>query len=124
MYIDDEKRPEYSFGSVTSNNIIITSRYNKIQELALMLHIADRLNRFEKPLVKEIWCDSKASSYTVTCYEYVSHQKMFRLGRAIDKILCDISGGHSGIAVENGINDDRIDVDPNWEEAYQPDSMN
>jgi hypothetical protein len=111
---DDERARTTPFDSVTVCGVILTSRYDKADELDLMARTIRGLPEDARRHVQSMWCDSKATyiymvelrpgSKTEALAEY--------MGKALEQeFLRRAPGGLNGIFV-----DDLAIIDPYWEE--------
>lgn len=112
--MDDEKRREYTFESVTSFGIKLWSRYNKIHELADLLLLTDTMHPHDRMCIKEMWIDSKACAvFNIEMHENLSKEKIIGIGNRINKILRYRPRGHNGVWLRSGNILEEIEPHPN-----------
>lgn len=93
--------------------VSITSRYNKADEFDTMAGMVRGVDEHLRPLIKSIFCDSKACSTYSIELERCSHREARAIADQLDQDCCKHDGGHNGIHVE-GANGGRLNVNPRW----------
>ena len=112
---DTEKVATTSIRAVTERGVSITSRYNKADEYELMLTMVRSLSWPLRDQVKSIFCDSKASVFTVSLRIW-NVDSARAIGRELEETVIACTGGHNGlfIAADFGDLEQCVEVQPNW----------
>lgn len=113
---DDEKVATTTFEGVLADDILVTSRYKKADEIELMVEMVDALPDEGRRMVRSIFCDSKAQHcYTIELTPAATIFDAERIAGMFETVCFGSKpGGHNGMYFEGSFG--RLDVDPDWRE--------
>lgn len=110
---DHEKVATTPIRKMDVEGVSIASRYNKADEFDSMAGMVRGVNEHLRPLIKSIFCDSKATATYSIELKPCSHRQARAIADQLDEDCRKHDGGHNGIYVE-GASGGRLDVDPWW----------
>jgi len=109
--IDQEKRREYTFDSIESYGVNLSSRYNKISELATLLKLVDYMPPALRCYIKDIFVDSKACAcYDVIVDDSCCQDKVSAIAGFLSQTLILVSSGYNSIHVRNATSETLLDA--------------
>lgn len=99
--MDSEKLPTAPVPSIDVCGVTVTSRYQKQNELDVMVKVVKMLPAWAKQSIVSIWRDSKACScFTIDMADDCDRKELTRpLGNKLNELFLEVNGGHNGIYV-------------------------
>lgn len=108
-----ERAPDPFGGDRTYDGIEISSRWQKVDEVGLMLAIAAAIHPKARPFVRLIFCDSKASAeYLIELRDNAPAGLPEYIAELAGQTLLARAGGYNGIQVSCRADETRLDA--NW----------
>lgn len=100
---DPDERSEYTFKTVESYGTVISSRHNKIHELATMLKIIDRTPEHLRQFIRVFWTDSKCGNIlSIETDRGLYDDDMIAIGDFVAKLYIELGSDYVYLTVSNG----------------------
>jgi hypothetical protein len=106
-----EKAADTSAKLITVDGVTVVSRYGKADEILLMTKVLLTLSTYERAVITQLFCDSKAMS----CYSASLRSRFDRsevaqaLAETLGRAFREHGGGHNGVYVG-----ETASVDADW----------
>ncbi|HEX7759699.1 MAG TPA: hypothetical protein VF459_09365 [Caulobacteraceae bacterium] len=97
---DPEKVATTALRSLRVAGVELSSRYDKAHEYETMAAMVEGLAPDLRPLIKSIFCDSKAAAaYSVALHACLDGQAV-EIALQLEQVCLDRDGGHNGLYLE------------------------
>lgn len=102
-----------SLDVIEYKGVVLSSRYQKAEELVLMQRMVDDVGTCLLRKIESIWCDSKATASYTVLLNNCDEDPAWEIASRLEATCLEMDGGHNGIYV-HGNTGTNCSLDPVW----------